>query len=81
MLFNNTRKKGKGITYLHYGTAKKARQTLRYLKSKTRGEQIRGAQTMYFRAKYHARQTQSMREAMKIYAAFLKKRKQTPGSK
>jgi len=74
MLFNDTRKKrkGKAITHLHYGTAEKAKQTLRFLKRKPRGEQIRGAQTMYFRAKYHARQTQSMREAMKIYAAFLR---------
>jgi len=79
MLFNDTRKKrkGKAITHLHYGTAEKAKQTLRYLKGQPKGEQIRGAQTMYFRAKYHARQTRSMREAMKVYAAFLKKVKST----
>ena len=73
MLFNNTRKKSKGHTHLHYGNAKKARETLTYLEKRPRGEQIRGAQTMYFRAKYHAKQTRSMREAMKVYAAFLKK--------
>jgi predicted ribonuclease toxin of YeeF-YezG toxin-antitoxin module len=69
MLFNNTRKKGK--TYLHYGTAKKAKQSLRYLKKRPLAEQIRGAQTMYYRAKYHAQQTKNMREAMKVYSKFL----------
>ena len=28
---------------------------------------------MYLRAKFHAHQTQNMREAMKIYADFLQK--------
>lgn len=70
MLFNNTRKK-KGKSHLHYGTAKKAAQTLRYLKTRPHGEQVRGAQTMYYRAKYHAHQTQDMRKAMKVYEHFL----------
>jgi hypothetical protein len=68
MLFNNTRKK----SHLHYGTAAKARQTLRYLKKRPRGEQIRGAQSMYYRAKYHAAQTKNMRDAMRVYSKFLK---------
>ena len=67
MLFNNTRKK----SHLHYGTAPQARQTLRYLKKRPRGEQIRGAQAMYYRAKYHAHQTDGMRAAMKVYSKFL----------
>ena len=71
MLFNNTRKKKP--SHLHYGSAKKARQTLKYLRTRPRGEQIRGAQTMYFRAKYHAKQTKNMREAMKVYKDFLQK--------
>ena len=70
MLFNNTRKK----SHLHYGTAEKARQTLRYLKKRPRGEQIRGAQSMYYRAKYHAHQTKNMRAAMKVYSKFLDQR-------
>jgi hypothetical protein len=70
MLFNNTRKKKK-ISHLHYGSAKKARQTIKYLRTRPRGEQVRGAQTMYFRAKYHAKQTKDMREAMKVYKDFL----------
>ncbi len=71
MLFNNTRKKKK--SHLHYGSAKKARQTIKYLKTRPHGEQVRGAQSMFFRAKYHAQQTKDMREAMKVYKNFLKK--------
>jgi hypothetical protein len=71
MLFNNTRKKKK--SHLHYGSAKKARQTIKYLKTRPRGERIRGAQSMYFRAKFHAQQTKNMREAMKVYKNFLQK--------
>jgi len=68
MLFNNTRKK----SHLHYGTANKAKQTLRYLRKKPCGEQKRSAQSMYSRAKYHAQQTNGMRAAMKVYSKFLK---------
>lgn len=71
MLFNNTRKKKK--SHLHYGSAKKARQTIKYLKTRPRGEQVKGAQSMFFRAKYHAQQTKDMREAMKVYKNFLNK--------
>ena len=73
MLFNNTHKKRK--SHLHYGTAQKAKNTIRYLKTKPPGEQIRSAQSMYFRAKYHANQTPDMRAAMKIYNDFLRKAK------
>lgn len=68
MLFNNTRKK----SHLHYGTAKKAQETIRYLKGRPKGEQVRGAQSMYYRAKFHAQQTKGMRNAMKIYRKFLR---------
>ena len=71
MLFNNTRKKRP--SHLHYGTAKKAKQSLRYLRKRPYAEQIRGAQTMYYRAKHHAQQTKNMREAMKVYSNFLHK--------
>jgi hypothetical protein len=73
MLFNNTRKT-KRHSHLHYGTAAKARQTLKYLRSRPRGEQVQGAKTMYYRAKYHANQTPNMRAAMKVYAEFLSRR-------
>jgi len=70
MLFNNTRKKGK--TRYHYGTAKKARETIQYLQNRPYAEQIRVAHTMISRAKYHARQTANMREAIQVYSQFLK---------
>jgi hypothetical protein len=69
MLFNSTKKRQ---SHLHYGTKTKARQTIKYLRTRSYQEQIRGAQAMYHRAKYHKNQTSDMREAMKVYAAFLK---------
>ena len=75
MLFNNTTRKKARPSHLHYGTAAKARQTLKYLRKRPIGEQIRGAQSMYYRAKFHAHQTRNMKEAMKVYANFLDRRK------
>jgi hypothetical protein len=74
MLFNTTRKarQPRQPSHLHYGTAAKARQTLKYLRTRPRGEQMRSAQTMYSRAKYHAKQTPDMREAMKVYRKFIR---------
>ena len=69
MLFNDTRKRRR--SRLHYGTGAKARQTLKYLRTRPYGEQIRGAQAMYYRAKFHAKQTKDMRNAMKVYKRFL----------
>ena len=62
---------------MHYGTAKKAKETIRYLKGRSRGEQVRGAQSMYFRAKFHAQQTKGMRNAMKLYRKFLQTKKRS----
>ena len=70
MLFNNSRKAKR--SHLQYGTAKKAKQTLKYLRKRPHSEQVQGAKTMYYRAKYHAHQTKNMREAMKVYGDFLK---------
>jgi regulator of sirC expression with transglutaminase-like and TPR domain len=79
MLFNDTRKRGK-IRY-HYGTKKKALQTIAYIRTRPYGEQIRMAQTMYHRAKYHAHQTRNMRESMKVYADYIRRLKDKKGSK
>ena len=79
MLFNDTRKKGK--TRYHYGTKRKALETISYLKTRPYGEQIRVAQSMYHRAKYHARQTRNMREAMNVYADFIGRLKEKKGSR
>jgi hypothetical protein len=69
MLFNDTRTTRK--SRLHYGSPTKARQTIKYLRTRPYPEQIRGAQTMYYRAKYHAKQTKGMRNAMELYKRFL----------
>ena len=54
-----------------YGTRKKAKNTLRRLRSvkQTKARQV--AQTMYYRAKYHKYQTPGMRNAMKVYKKYL----------
>jgi len=54
-----------------YGTRKKAKNTLRRLRSfsKTKAHQV--ARTMYYRAKYHKYQTPGMRDAMRVYKEFL----------
>jgi hypothetical protein len=56
-----------------YGTAKKARDTIRRLRKETRKQQKQTARSMYYRAKYHKFQTAGMRNAMKIYGDFLSK--------
>lgn len=55
-----------------YGTRKKAIHTIKLLKNKPIGLKRQIATTMYYRAKHHARQTQNMREAMKVYRRYLK---------
>lgn len=54
-----------------YGTAKKARNTLRRLRRATRKKAQQVARTMYYRAKYHKFQTPGMKDAMKIYRDYL----------
>lgn len=73
-LFNNssshrTRKAPK----LQYGTAERARATLKKIRHFDPRKQKQMARSMYYRAKFHARQTNGMRAAMKVYAKFLKK--------
>jgi len=55
-----------------YGTAKKARATLKRLSRATRKKARQVARTMYYRAKYHKYQTPGMKAAMKIYGDYLK---------
>jgi hypothetical protein len=69
-LFDNA--KSKSSVKLHYGDPKKARETIRRLRKLEYVKQYRAASSMYRRAKYHAHQTEGMRESMKIYAKFLK---------
>jgi hypothetical protein len=75
-LFNNppkTRKIARKHPMLQYGSAEKARQTLRRIRRLPVGEQRRLASSMYYRAKHNKNQTPGMRGAMQVYAKFLKK--------
>jgi len=54
-----------------YGTAKKARNTLKRLARATRKKARQVARTMYYRAKYHKYQTPGMKAAMKVYGDYL----------
>ena len=56
-----------------YGTRKKARNTLRRLRSVGPAKARQVARTMYYRAKYHKYQTPGMRNAMRVYKEYLDK--------
>ena len=71
-LFNNSTRRRPRIK-LGYSSAAKARATLKALRKMPDGYKRRAAQTMYFRAKYHAQQTRNMRAAMKVYKKYLNK--------
>ena len=54
-----------------YGTAKKARNSIKLLKGKQTAYQRQVATTMFFRAKYHKYQNQGMRDAMKVWKHYM----------
>ena len=70
-LFNDN-PKGPPKMKAQYGTAKRARQTLKRLRSKPKAYQRQVATTMYYRAKHHKYRTKNMEGAMKVYGQFLK---------
>lgn len=73
-LFNDAPKgRTKKAPKLQYGTAERARATLKRIRQLSPTRQKQMARSMYYRAKYHAQQTNGMRAAMKVYAKFLKK--------
>ena len=72
-LFNDN-PRGKARTAgVGYGSATKARASLKKIHGKPRAYQQQVATTMYYRAKYHKEQTPGMRDAMKVYGDFLGK--------
>lgn len=68
-IFNNAVKTP--VVKAAYGTRKKAKNTIRRLRSVSRSKARQVAQTMYYRAKYHKYQTSGMRNAMKVYKNYL----------
>ena len=75
-LFNDNPRGRPRLAGLGYGTRKRATDSVRRLKMMPRAYQVQAATTMYYRAKHHAQQTPGMREAMRVYGAFLKTLKQ-----
>ncbi len=71
-LFNDSPRGKPRVTGMRYGTAKAARESIRKLKGKPRALQSQIAVTMFYRAKYHKYQTPGMKEAMKVWGAYLK---------
>ncbi len=71
-VFNDNPKGKKHRLRLGYGTANKARRSVKLLKKEPRQYQMQAAHTLYYRAKYHKYQTKGMKEAQKIYGKFLK---------
>ncbi len=71
-LFNDNPRGKPRLRTLGYGTRKKAVNSVKQLRRMPRPYQRQAATTMFYRAKYHAKQTPDMRQAMKVYGAFLK---------
>jgi hypothetical protein len=69
-LFNDN-PKGPSKVKAQYGTAERARQTIKRLRGKPKDYQRQVAITMFYRAKHHKYQTKGMKEAMKVYDNFL----------
>ena len=76
-VFNDNPPNKKPKLRLGYGTANKARRSIRLLKKQPRHYQMQAAHTLYYRAKYHKHQTKGMKNAQKIYGRFLKTLKNT----
>ena len=72
-LYSNGKKKPR--TKTGYGNATKARQTIKNVKKFDKAYQMQVVNTMYNRAKYHANQTEGMRDAMKVFKKWLKSKK------
>ena len=71
-VFNDNPPNKKRRLHLGYGTATKARASIKKLRRQPRQYQVLAAHTLYSRAKYHKHQTKGMKEAMKIYGKFIK---------
>lgn len=70
-LFNDARSGTPRIKGTGYGSAKKARATLRSIRNKPVSLQKQVLITMYYRAKHHKFQTDGMRNAMRIFKPAL----------
>lgn len=72
-LFNDNPRGAPRTRGIGYGTAERARKSIRLIKGKPTAYQMQVATTMFFRAKYHKYQTKGMKEAMKVWGDYIKK--------
>jgi hypothetical protein len=70
-LFNNNPKGSPRTKGTGYGSAEKARKTIKLLKGKSLAYKKQVATTLFYRAKFHKYQTQGMRNAKKIFSKYL----------
>jgi hypothetical protein len=71
-VFNDNPPNKKPKLKLGYGTANKARRSIKLLKKQPKLYQHQASTTLYYRAKYHKHQTKGMRNAIKILGKFRK---------
>lgn len=71
-IFNDNPSKKKPRLRLGYGSANKARKSIKLLRKQPKQYQTQLAYTLYYRAKYHKYQTKGMKNAMRIYGKFIK---------
>lgn len=71
-LFNNNPKGSPRTKGTGYGSAEKARKTIKLLKGKSLTYKKQVITTLYYRAKYHKFQTKGMRNAKKIFSKYMK---------
>jgi len=71
-LFNDAPSGAPRTRGIGYGTAEKARKSIRLLKGKPAPYRRQVATTMFFRAKYHKYQNEGMRNAMKVWGDYIK---------
>jgi len=72
-LYSDGKKRPK--TKTGYGNSTRAKETLKNIKKFDNKYQMQVVNTMYNRAKYHANQTEGMRDAMKIFKKWLNTKK------
>jgi hypothetical protein len=70
-LFDNAKDGSPRIRGIGYGTAKKARESIRKIRKMSKAYKKQVATTMYNRAKYHKYQNQDMRQSMKVWNKYL----------
>ena len=72
-LYNDARNPSKKTLGTGYGSKKKARETLKIVKTLPEVKQKQIVITMFNRAKYHKYRTKNMEEAMNIFSIWMKK--------